>query len=76
MPGGVIIPHGIATGIQVAVVIKQSARVRHHGIRRKELAQVGVVVAGVVVLQAGAVTFLAGEAVSVPDFCHSGVYRR
>ena len=33
MPSGVIIPHGVATGIQIPVVVKQSTRVRHEGIR-------------------------------------------
>ena len=71
MPAGVIIPHGVATGIQVAVVVKQIAWIRHEGIGREELAQFGVVVAGVVVLQAAPsghpVAFLAGELVVGDD---------
>ena len=54
MPGGVVIPHRVATGVHIPVVVKQIAWVRHEGVRREELAQVGVVVAGVEVLQAGA----------------------
>ena len=54
-------PHGVATGIQIPVVVKQSTRVRHQGIWREELAapkgHPRVVVAGVVVLQARAVAF-------------------
>ena len=57
MPSRVSIPHGVATGIQIPVVVKQIARVRHEGIRREELAQFRVVVAGVVVLEAGAIAF-------------------
>ena len=47
--------------IHIPVVVKQIAWVRHEGIRREELAQFGVVVAGVEVLQAGAVLLLASE---------------
>lgn len=63
MPSGVSIPHGVATGVQIPVIVKQIPRVRHQGIGREELAQVRVVVAGVEVQQAGAVAFLAGELV-------------
>ena len=65
MPGGVVIPHRVATGVHIPVVVKQITRVRHEGIGREELAEFGVVVAGVEVLQAAPsghpVAFLDGK---------------
>jgi hypothetical protein len=63
MAGWVTIPHRIAAHIHVAVIVKEIGRIRYEGVRGDELAQVGVKVAGIVIHQAAAVHFLAGEAV-------------
>ena len=67
MPARVNAIHRIAGGVHVAIITEHTSWVRHEGIWREELAQFGVVVAGVVVLQAGAVALLAGEAVVGDD---------
>ena len=55
--------HWLTTNIHVSVIVKQIGWLRHEGIRREELAAIGVVVAGVEVHQAAAVEFLASELV-------------
>ena len=67
--------HRIAPDIHIPIIIEQIRRVRHQGIRADKLAQFGVIgsagsptVAGTVVHQAGAIAFLAGEAVLGAEF--------
>jgi hypothetical protein len=55
--------HCVATHVHIPVIIKQIPRIRYYCIRREELTQFGVIVAGVQVHQAGAIEFLAGELV-------------
>ena len=64
----VIVPERIPNRVHVAIPCKQIGWIRHEGIRREELAQFGVIVAGVEVHQAGAVQLLAGEAVFCAQF--------
>ncbi len=54
MPAGIIVLQRIGPGVEEAVVVDDRARVRHDGVRAQERAQGRVVVAGVVVQQAGA----------------------
>lgn len=70
MPRWVSIAHGLTTDVQVAVVVEQIARIWHEGIRRDELPDLWVVVAGVEVLQARGILFLAGKAL-VGEQCHA-----
>ena len=58
----VIVPERIPNRVHVAIPCKQIGWIRHEGIRREELAQFGVIVAGVEVHQSGAVELLTGEA--------------
>jgi hypothetical protein len=57
------IPHRIAPRIQIAIVIEHTCRIGHERVRRDELADLGIVIAGVVIHQPCAVQLLAGEPV-------------
>ena len=43
----IIVPHGVTPRIHIPIIIEQIRRVRHEGIGADELAQFGVIVAGV-----------------------------
>ena len=68
MPGGIIILHGVAAGISVAVKIHELRGIGDEGVGADELAQLRVVVAGVHVDQAGAIGQLTGEALGGVQF--------
>ena len=73
MTGWVIILHGIPTDVHVAIIGEHVCRIRHEGIWREEVAQFGVIVAGVVVHQAGGIQLLPREAVFAAEFMAAAV---
>ena len=52
-----------AISVHVPVIVKQIPRIRHDCIRREELAAIGIIVAGVEILQAAAIQLLTGKLV-------------
>mgnify|MGYP007072875129 CR=1 FL=1 len=61
MSTGIIVLERVASGVQVPIVVQELGRVGYDRIRREELADLRVVVPGVVVEQPRRVRLLAGE---------------
>ena len=60
MPTRIIIPDRIAQGIKIAVVRLNIPRIGHERIWREEGADLGIIVAGVVVVETRVIDILAG----------------